>query len=317
MVATNTAVKQPERDLYNNPVLPSESAPAPSQTGAASGVAGGGAGTNRANIARIAANQESFSAEQLAAMRDFFASNVQPASEATQQALSSAGQAVGGLAERTAGLGETMVRDYGVNFRPVDTRLAADALNYSTKGHADRMAAQARADIGTQFGNAQAELSREMARRGVANAPGQALASARDLMLRKAAAAGAAGTQARTLADQIGFERLATAAARGGQIAGQGITANNAAAALQQARAQMAGQSSDQARTDLATQMAIGDNYLDNIQRPATNYAAVDAADRAVQSENAANKRDIFGTILGGAVRAFAPAPTTILSLRR
>lgn len=108
-------------------------------------------------------------------------------------------------------------------FRPLEQKIATEALGYDTAARRDQEAAQAQADVGSAMDASKANLVREVESRGGDVNSGNFTASLANLGAKGAAAAAGAGNQARKNVEQIGAAKLADAA-----NLGRGIASTNA-----------------------------------------------------------------------------------------
>jgi len=104
-------------------------------------------------------------------------------------------------------------------FRPLEQKIASDALGYDTQARRDAEAAQAQADIGSAGDAARITLARDVASRGGDVNSGNFTASLANASVREAAAKAAAGNQARKNVEAVGAAKVADAAALGRGIA--------------------------------------------------------------------------------------------------
>jgi len=109
-------------------------------------------------------------------------------------------------------------------FRPLEQKIAADALGYDTAERRDAEAAQAQADIGSAGDATRATLAREVASRGGDVNSGNFTASLSNFGVREAAAKAGAGNQARKNVETVGAAKVADAAALGRGIASTNAT---------------------------------------------------------------------------------------------
>lgn len=104
-------------------------------------------------------------------------------------------------------------------FRPLEKKMATDALGYDTTARRDAEAAQAQADVGTAGDAGRATMLREIAARGGDINSGNVAASLANASVREAAVKAGAGNQARKNVEAIGAAKLADAASLGRNIA--------------------------------------------------------------------------------------------------
>jgi hypothetical protein len=108
-------------------------------------------------------------------------------------------------------------------FRPLEQKIATDALGYDTPARREAEAAQAQADVGTAGDAVRANIAREVQSRGGDVNSGNYTAALAGAGVREAAAKAGAGNQARKNVEAIGGAKLADAASLG-----RGIAATNA-----------------------------------------------------------------------------------------
>lgn len=109
-------------------------------------------------------------------------------------------------------------------FRPLEQKMATDALGYDTTARRDAEAAQAQADVGTAGDAGRATMLREIAARGGDINSGNVAASLANASVREAAVKAGAGNQARKNVEAIGAAKLADAASLGRNIAATNAT---------------------------------------------------------------------------------------------
>lgn len=109
-------------------------------------------------------------------------------------------------------------------FRPLEQKIASDAIGYDTTARRDSEAAQAQADIGTAGDAARISLARDVVSRGGDVNSGNFTASLANASVREAAAKAAAGNQARKNVETVGAAKVADAAALGRGIASTNAT---------------------------------------------------------------------------------------------
>ena len=177
--------------------------------------------TSEQYAARLRATPEGRATSQWAWIRDHYENTIVPQQEQANRTIGAIGQQVRQEGDRSSQNSLTDRATYDESFRPVDERLASDALRFSSAGYADRMAGLAKADVGSSIAAGEGEVRRDMARSGMRMTPGQRMAMARRSELNRTAIGAAAGNEARFSAEQLGQQRLQAAAGRGGQLQGQ------------------------------------------------------------------------------------------------
>lgn len=108
-------------------------------------------------------------------------------------------------------------------FRPLEKKIAADALGYDTAERRDSEASQAQADVGTAADAARGNMVREVTSRGGDVNSGNFTAGLAGMGVREAAVQASAGNTARKNVETIGAAKLADAA-----NLGRGIASTNA-----------------------------------------------------------------------------------------
>lgn len=108
-------------------------------------------------------------------------------------------------------------------FRPLEKKIAADALGYDTAERRDSEASQAQADVGTAADAARANMAREVTSRGGDVNSGNFTAGLASTGVRETALQASAGNTARKNVETIGAAKLADAA-----NLGRGIASTNA-----------------------------------------------------------------------------------------
>jgi hypothetical protein len=109
-------------------------------------------------------------------------------------------------------------------FRPLEQKIATDALGYDTAERRDSEAAQAQADIGSAGDAMRTTLAREVASRGGDVNSGNFTAALSNAGVRETAAKAGAGNQARKNVEAVGAAKLADAASLGRNIASTNAT---------------------------------------------------------------------------------------------
>jgi hypothetical protein len=110
-------------------------------------------------------------------------------------------------------------RAYGLQFRPAEERLLAQAMEFDTPAARERFAQQAAADASRAFGTTQGMTSRSLSRMGVGPGSGAAMAQMNQNALGLASQRAGAMTGARTMAEDRANALLTGASALGrGQV---------------------------------------------------------------------------------------------------
>lgn len=157
------------------------------------------------------------------------------------------------------------------NFRPIEQRIATEALNYDTPARRDAEAAQAQADVGTATDAARASLARDIVARGGDVNSGNFTASMGGMAVREAALKAGAGNQARKNVETVAAAKLADAANLGRGIATSnttqtqlGLNAGNSAVNNAQVPITLAGQQAQIMNSVAGTAMS-GNNSSGNL----------------------------------------------------
>lgn len=185
----------------------------------------------------LARTTAKLSEEQLAWAKEIYADTAPARARAEQRAT-----AISDAQLASMGLQDSIARDYDqhhkTNFRPLETKIATDALAFDTPQRREAEAGQAMADVGSLADAGRETAMRELAARGVDPSSGNAAVTLSRSAIQEAAAKAAAGNAARKQVETIGAAKLADAANLGRNIAsGQAtqaslaLNAGNASAA--------------------------------------------------------------------------------------
>lgn len=128
------------------------------------------------------------------------------------------------------------------NFRPIEQQLTNEVAQMNTGDYADRKALDSQAQVEEQYGAAQAQARRNLARSGVSINSGQAAASELNGAVNKAAITAQARTQARDQADGLTFARKSAVAGMGRNLPGDAAQAASLSLASGQGAAAGVGQ---------------------------------------------------------------------------
>lgn len=150
--------------------------------------------------------------------KQLYAETAPQRAEATQIALDMARAQTDTAKKQNDMADETYAYTKGT-FRPLEQKMATDALGYDTTARRDTEAAQAQADVGTAADAGRATMLREIASRGGDINSGNVAASLANAGVREAAVKAGAGNQARKNVEAIGAAKLADAASLGRNIA--------------------------------------------------------------------------------------------------
>lgn len=118
--------------------------------------------------------------------------------------------------------------DYFTNtFKPIETGLAADATNFSTKAYAEGQASKAAADVGVASENQRQQTARALAATGINPNSGKALSLQKDADFRTAAVRAGAMTSAREKADALGWAKRMDVTSLGRNLASNSVNSYN------------------------------------------------------------------------------------------
>lgn len=109
-------------------------------------------------------------------------------------------------------------------FRPVEERIASDALGYDTEARREQAAGRAVTDVASQFANQRAALTQQLARTGFSPLSGRAIALQSQMAGDEALAKAAAAAAARDKVETVGRAMRADAANLGRGIASSQAT---------------------------------------------------------------------------------------------
>lgn len=169
-------------------------------------------------IGQSAQANSQISKEYLDWTKQIYAETAPQRTEATRVALDMARSQMDTADTQNAMADETYAYTKGT-FRPLEQKMAADAIGYDTTARRDAEAAQAQADVGTAADAGRATMLREIASRGGDINSGNVTASLANAGVREAAVKAGAGNQARKNVEAIGAAKLADAASLGRNIA--------------------------------------------------------------------------------------------------
>lgn len=142
--------------------------------------------------------------------------------EAAQLAMDMARKQIATSDKQSAMADDTRAYELST-FRPLEKKIAADALGYDTAARRDAEASQAQADVGTAADAARANMAREVTSRGGDVNSGNFTAGLASTGVRETALQASAGNTARKNVETIGAAKLADAA-----NLGRGIASTNA-----------------------------------------------------------------------------------------
>lgn len=177
-----------------------------------------------ANAAAL--EQANLSREQLAWVKNIYDSETPAREEARARANAVSDQQMASSKLQDQ-LTQESAAHYRSTFKPIESYIANDAMNYDTPERREAAAGQAQADVGTQADIARSTTMNDLAARGVDPSSGAAAMALARGGIMEAASKAAAGNQARTQVETIGAARRADAANLGRGIASaQGTTAS-------------------------------------------------------------------------------------------
>jgi hypothetical protein len=261
---------------------------------------GGGGGADK-NVGKAAKMQAELAKEQLQWFKDEYANSAGARAAAEKRANEIGDFQLGQMREQDARADE--LYDWEKQHtRPIQERLATEALNYDTKERRDAAADAAAADVQAASSNQQQILGRNLARQGVNPASGAAYSRMQDNALQTAAMSAGAQNSARRQVEAIGYGRMADAVGGGMQMAQRGSQAASMAAGAGQG-AIGASQASLGARTHGLGGMQTAYQTAGQMMGTAGNLYAqnAQAANAASQSQTAT-----YAGLASAAMMAFA-----------
>lgn len=183
---------------------------------------GGGAAATDPGVGQAAQQNAQVAADTLAWYKEKDAADKPNRDKAVQIALDQA-QIQTDTARKQNAMADETYAYTKETFRPLEKKIAADAIGYDTPERRDAEAAQAQADIGSAGDATRGALAREVASRGGDVNSGNFTASLANAGVREAAAKAGAGNLARKNVEAVGAAKLADAA-----NLGRGIASTNA-----------------------------------------------------------------------------------------
>lgn len=245
-----------------------------------------------ANQAALEAAQ--LSREQLAWVQNIYAQEAPARAEARAKATQVADAQLGQMA-----LQDQLTREsadhYRTTFKPIETRIAQEAMNYDTAARREQVAGQRVADVGTQADISREGMMRDLASRGVDTSSGNAVSALARGGIMEAAAKAAAANAGRQEVETVGRALRADAANLGRGIASaQGTTASLAT----QAGNSAVGNSQTALNTGMSgvgmvqQGQQMGINGITGAANTLTNIGKV-------QSDSGGNAMQMIGTVAG------------------
>lgn len=199
------------------------------------------------------------------------------------------------IQEKQAGQADDYINYMKSTFRPVEQRLAQEAMDFDTEARRAELAGQAGADVRQAFGAERERLAREQQAYGIDPTSGRAAGVARKLGIAEAAATSGAMNAARTAARNEGRAFKFDVSGLGRNLPGAGATAStvalqagnaasgNAALPSQNARAD-AGMMQEGFRTGIAGYGTAGNIYGNLYDAQLRGWGAQQQADAAASS---------------------------------
>lgn len=176
-----------------------------------------------ANAAAVA--QAELSKEQLEWVKGIYEQE-RPAREAAVARANTVSDAQLASQRQADQLAAESAQHYRSTFKPIEQRIAQDAMEYDTPEKREAAAGQAMADVGSQGAIARQTTMADLAARGVDPSSGNAAATLARTSVAEAAAKAAAGNTARTQVETVGAARRMDAAGLGrGVVSSQGTQA--------------------------------------------------------------------------------------------
>ena len=202
---------------------------------------GGGGGADK-NVGKAALMQAELSKESLDWFKQQYAATAGDRTKAAATADAVSNVQLDTMRDQNARADELNAFDKKYT-RPIQERLATEALSYDTPERRQAAASAAAADVQMASSNQQGILSRNLSRQGVNPGSGAALAAQNGNALATAAASAGAQNAARTQVENMGYARMSDAAnggaqmaARAGQSTQMALGAGQAAVGSAQAR---------------------------------------------------------------------------------
>lgn len=237
------------------------------------------------NIGRAAKKQAELAEESLAWFKSEYAATEGDRLAAQKRANEIGDFQLGQMREQDQRADELYAFDKQYT-RPIQERLATEALNYDTPERRQAAAAAAAADVQMASSNQQGVLSRNLARAGVNPAAAQSVQAQQAASLQTAANTAGAMNNARTQVENTGYQRMVGAANGGAQVAGRadqaaGMAGNAGTAAIGASSAALgartAGLGGMQTAYNSAGQMLgqSGNLYAQNAQLKAQGDGAI------------------------------------------
>jgi hypothetical protein len=200
-----------------------------------------------------------------------------------------------GIQEKQAGQADDYINYMKSTFRPVEQRLAQEAMDFDTEARREELAGRAAADVRQAFGAERERIAREQQAYGIDPSSGRAAGVARKLGIAEAGATAGAMNAARTAARTEGRAFKFDVSGLGRGLPGAGATASsvalqagnaatgNAALPGQNARAD-AGLMQEGFRTGIAGHSAAGNIYTNLYDAQLRGWGAQQQADAAASA---------------------------------
>lgn len=170
------------------------------------------------NVGKAAKMQAELAKEQLAWFKDEYEKTAGDRAAASARANEISDFQLGQMKDQAARADDLYAFDKQYT-RPIQERLATEALNYDTPERRQAAAAAAAADVQMAASNQQGVLSRNLARAGVNPASAQSVQAQQMASLTNAANTAGAMNNARSQVEAVGYGRMADASSMGAGIA--------------------------------------------------------------------------------------------------
>lgn len=188
---------------------------------------GGGGGADK-NVGRAAREQAALAREQLEWFKTEYAKTAGDRQSASDRANQISDFQMGQMREQDARADQAYAYEQKYT-RPIQERMATEALNYDTPERRAAAAQAASADVQMNASNQSNILSRNLARSGINPASAQSVNAQKLASLQTAANTVSAMNGARTQVEQIGYGRMADAINMGQGVSQRGVQASSMA----------------------------------------------------------------------------------------
>lgn len=187
----------------------------------------GGGGADK-NVGRAAREQAALAREQLDWFKSEYDKTAGDRTAAATRANEVSDFQMGQMREQDARADEAYAYEQKYT-RPIQERMATEALNYDTPERRAAAANAAAADVQMAASNQQGVLSRNLSRAGVNPASAQSVQAQQMASLTNAANTAGAMNNARTQVEAVGYGRMADAIGMGQGVSQRGVQASSMA----------------------------------------------------------------------------------------